>query len=127
MKIVVTGINGFVGYHLAKELKARGCHVVGIGHDEQPNKYLGRLIDGYNSCDLTDPEEVKKLALNDVDSVVSLAGLAKVGDSFEDPEKYFHVNVETLAVLCRRLLEDGSKARVIAVSSGAVYDSGQPL
>ena len=125
--ILVTGVNGFVGKHLVRELKTRKYRVIGIGHKsvDLDNK---ALLDGYESCDLTDAREVKKLELRGVDAVIGLAGLvAKGRGSFGTDEAYNKANVDMLYLLGERLLEIASTARVIAVSTGLVYDSKQPM
>lgn len=81
----------------------------------------------YHQCDLSDPQQVAELPLKDVDAVINLAGLAKVGASFDDAEMYKKMNVALLKVLGERLLKLRSRARVIAVSTGAVYESNQPM
>lgn len=127
MNVLVTGINGFVGKHVAAELKTRGCRVVGVGYQEAPHPLLKDSIDNYYPCDLTDETKVRSISLAGVDAILSLAGLAGVGESFADPAKYMKMNVEVLTVLCRRLLTEKLDIRVVAVSSGAVYDPNQEL
>jgi GDP-4-dehydro-6-deoxy-D-mannose reductase len=126
MRILITGINGFVGGHLARELKSRGHHVVGLGHDTMASKIKDQLVD-YYTCDLTDPAQVAKLPLNQVDVVINLAGLAKQGDSFKAEETFKKINVEVLTYLGKHLLKSNPQVRLIAVSSGTVYDPNQPL
>lgn len=125
--ILVTGVNGFVGKHVARELKSRNCQVVGIGYQGKPHPLVKNLLDDYYACDLTDETKVQGIPLDGVDAILSLAGLAGVGDSFDDPTKYMKINVAVLSVLCQRLLEEKLNIRVVAISSGAVYDSNQPL
>jgi GDP-4-dehydro-6-deoxy-D-mannose reductase len=126
-RILVTGVSGFVGKHLVHELKKRGHEVRGVGLQPEPHPDIAELIDDYASCDLTDPEAVKKLPLGDIGSVINLAGLAQVGASFSDPEKYKQINVLVLSVLAERILKEKLPIRVLAISTGAVYDSRQPL
>ncbi len=126
-KIMVTGVNGFVGKHLVRELVARKCTVTGVGRDKNVDKSLENIVSNYYSCDLTDKSAVAILPLDSIDAVINLAGLAKVGESFDKPDFYKHVNVGVLSVLSERLLALSSGARVIAVSTGAVYDPGQPM
>ena len=127
MKIIVTGANGFVGPHLVREVHSRGHEVIGIAHSGEVNPDLIGLLAKFIECDLTNEEEVAKLPLEDVDAIINLAGLANVGASFDKPDLYMRVNVDILRVIGERLIEAGSHARVIAVSTGAVYQSDQPL
>ena len=55
MKIVVTGIAGFVGYHLAKNLSDEGYEVIGIDN-----------INSYYDINLKD--KLRDLGINDFES-----------------------------------------------------------
>ena len=127
LKVLVTGVNGFVGKHIVPELKSRGHEVIGLAHSGPADERISGLLSEYYECDLTKPDEVAKLPLDTINAVINLAGLANVGESFADPEKYKDVNVGILKVLGEALVAMKSGARVIAVSTGAVYDSNQPL
>lgn len=126
-KIMITGVNGFVGKHLAAELKSRGVVVVGIGREAVMHPALSGLVDEYYACDLTNPEDVAMLPLDEVDTVINLAGLAAVGASYGQDELYVRVNVGVLTVISERILERGLKTRMLAVSTGAVYSPDQPM
>jgi GDP-4-dehydro-6-deoxy-D-mannose reductase len=126
-KILVTGVNGFVGKHLAQELVTRNFDVIGVGRDKEADPSLGDYLSFYYSLDLTNGKQVGSIDLSEIAAVVSLAGLAQVGGSFKDPKKYLQVNVDVLTVLGERILKENLPIRVLAVSSGAVYDSNQPL
>jgi len=127
VKVLVTGVNGFVGKHLANELSSRGVDVIGTGMDPTPRADVKHSLISYITCDLTNIEQVGKLPLGEVSGVINLAGLAKMGDSFAKPELYMRVNVDVLSVLSERLLKIKSSVRVVAVSSGAVYKNSQPM
>lgn len=125
-RILVAGVNGFVGGHLTHELKSRGHEVIGIGREKTPAPDIQGQIE-YVVCDLTDEAQVATLALDDIDSVINLAGLARVSASFGAEDLYKKVNVEVLAKLGERLLAIKSRARLIAISTGAVYEPNQPM
>lgn len=126
-RVLVSGVNGFVGKHLARELSERDCEVVGVGRDDEPDGRIAGILSNYYSVDLTSPAEVDGLNLDGIDAVISLAGLAKVGESFKEPEAYMRVNVDILRILGEKLITNKSQARVVAVSTGAVYDSTCPM
>lgn len=126
-KVMVTGVNGFVGKHLTRELSARECEVVGVGQDTSPSPLIADSLQSYYACDLTNADEVDKLKLDDIDAVISLAGLARVGDSFKNPDRYMQVNVKVLSVLGEKIIAEDLSPRVIAISTGAVYDSQQTM
>ena len=116
-RIAVTGVNGFVGRHLAAELTDHAIEVVGIGIEDRAAVDL----DTYAQADLVAgwPE------IGPVDAVIHLAGLAAVGPSFDDPQRYLTVNSSIVTHVAEALL--GTPARLILVSSGAIYDGLQPL
>jgi GDP-4-dehydro-6-deoxy-D-mannose reductase len=125
-RVMVTGANGFVGRHVIADLVGRGISVVAVGHaDERPPETVAT---DYFACDLADLDQVQKLPLGEVGAVINLAGLAAVGQSFSQRDRYLAVNVGVLDTLCtvamqRRLVE----LRILAISSGAVYAAGQPM
>jgi len=99
---------------------------MGLGQDEAHPEIASQLT-AYHLCDLTNEAQVAALDLGGITAVINLAGLAQQGASFAAADLYKKVNVEVVTSLGKHLLADGSKARLIAVSTGAVYDSSQPL
>lgn len=127
-KILVTGISGFVGQHLAKAAKTQGITIIGTGMDSSISPGLDGILEEYiGGCDLTKKESVQNLPLHKIDAVINLAGLAQVGASFGDEAHYNEINVRVHTVLAEALLNAGSQARVIAVSTGAVYESSKSM
>jgi GDP-4-dehydro-6-deoxy-D-mannose reductase len=124
-RVLVTGVNGFVGKHVVHELQSRGYEIVGLGYDPEVHSQLEGTLEAYYVCDLTDKQSVAALNLTGFDGIISLAGLAKVGPSFSDPSLYNRVNVAVLEVLGDRLVELGLNPRLLAISSGSVYDPAQ--
>jgi GDP-4-dehydro-6-deoxy-D-mannose reductase len=125
-KIIITGSNGFVGKHLMEQAANSGYIPVGVSREEEAVEQ-NREYD-YVQADLTDPLSVGKVPLDDVVAIINLAGLAAVGPSFDNPGLYMHVNVSVLSTVCERLIAEGkSGIRIVAISSGAVYDPQQPL
>ena len=126
-KVLVTGVNGFVGHHVAHKLHERGINVLGVSNQPELQEDLSELVDDYIGCDLTNPEEVSKIDLSDVDAIINLAGFAKVGDSIGQGELYDRVNISVHTVLYEECIKQGVSPRIIAVSTGAVYDPNQEL
>jgi len=124
---MVTGVNGFVGHHVARELHRQGLKAVGVSNQPNLEEDLMNSITKYISCDLTDPEQVSKMDLSDVDAIINLAGFAKVGDSKGRGDIYNRVNVGVHAVLYEECLRQNVAPRIIAVSTGTVYDPEQPM
>ncbi len=126
-KVLITGINGFVGKHLARLFAQMNCEVDGIGMENTVAPEIKQLVHGYFTCNLTDEADVAKLKLQPYGAIISLAGLANVGQSFDQPERYMQINVAVLATICQKLLDDGLSPRIIVISTGAVYDSAQSM
>jgi len=51
-QVVITGINGFVGKHLTRELKSAGCNVIGLDRSETVHEEITDLVDDYRAADL---------------------------------------------------------------------------
>lgn len=120
-KVVISGINGFVGHHLARELSNSGIWVIGVGQDTEINSDISNIVNEYYQADLT------KLwpNISNIKAVVHLAGLAAVGPSFDNPQIYINTNSSMITHLCEYYARQDIKPRIVIVSSGAVYDSNQ--
>lgn len=126
-KILVTGINGFVGHHVAHELRKKNIEIIGVGNQVSMAEDLAGIVDIYLTCDLTSPDDTAQIDLRGVDAIINLAGLAKVGESRGQGELYNRVNVSVHTVLYEECIRQGVSPRIIAVSTGAVYDPNQPM
>lgn len=122
-RIVISGINGFVGHHLARELHANNVTVIGIGHDPELAEDLKNIVDDYFSQDLV----LSWPDTGDVDGVIHLAGLAAVGPSFDDPQRYINMNSAMVTNMAEYYVSRSKKPRLLIVSSGAIYSPDQPM
>jgi UDP-glucuronate 4-epimerase len=132
MSILVTGAAGFIGFHTAKALLARGERVIGV--DDLNDYYDVTLKEAepgfsFERLDIADRGTVGRLIRDhsDIDRVVHLAAQAGVRYSLENPFAYTHSNVEGQLVLleaCRSLT--GLKHLVYA-SSSSVYGGNTKL
>ena len=85
-RALITGLEGFTGQYLSRELKAAGWAVFGIGRAERPDDLCYRQVDLSDTAGLTDwVNEVQP------DVVAHLAGIAFVGHG--DPEAFYRVNL----------------------------------
>lgn len=102
-KVAITGISGFIGFHLANRLKSSGYEVVGFDNlNDYYEKSLkierkrilnnkGIKIDTY---DLRNPDEMNSfMDENKPDAVVHLAAYAGVRHSVEAPNDYIQNNI----------------------------------
>ncbi len=119
--VAVTGVDGFVGRHLARRARAQGMSVVGVSRSSTPPVEIADLLEDYVSADLRDRWP---LSLPPGAVVIHLAGLAAVGPSFADPQRYITSNSQMVTNLCEWLIErDRRDVRVLGISTGAVYEA----
>ncbi len=128
MRVLVTGIDGFVGSHTAEFLlTVPGVEVHGTVIDpfSVPNiEHIKRALN-LHTIDILDRNAVAAL-FSEVkpDRVIHLAGQAFVPTAFSDPVSTFQVNIlGGLHVLegARLLTMAGHSATVLIVSTGEVY------
>jgi UDP-glucuronate 4-epimerase len=130
MKLLVTGVAGFIGAHLCTRLGARGDTVVGVDNFDEtlyPAALHRRNLSliappiDFTEGDFLDATLVERLfARHRFDVVVHLGALAGVRPSLAEPERYQRVNVGgTVGLLeaCRR----HGVARFVFASSSSVY------
>lgn len=116
--LVITGVDGFVGRHLARVAAEAGANVIGISRARAAETGLRDVLSGYISADLRASWPAP--APSDA-AVVHLAGLAAVGPSFDRPQDYIGGNSAMVTNMCEARLAAGSSARIVIVSTGAVY------
>lgn len=109
MRTLVTGSGGFLGSYVCSRLELEGWQVTGAGRPEVeiPSPAFDRLLER------VDPE-----------LIVHCAGPASVPASLEDPLGDFTGSAGVLAALLDRLARRHREARLVLVSSAAVY--GEP-
>lgn len=120
-RVLITGANGFVGNHLAKELSANDIEVTGIGGQQAGSK-KPENIDKYMVLDLNDQRAVEKIDLKEVTGIIHLAGLAAVGPSFGEPMNYINTNMGIEVNLYEAALKQNVRPLFLIISSGALYD-----
>lgn len=126
-KIIVTGVNGFVGEHVVDTFKEDGFEVVGIGSDNNPNEKVAHKLDTYVSCNLLDVDSVNNIDLNNTRAIIHLAGLSAVGRSFEQAQRYISDNAVMTYNLLDHAKTSNMEGRTVVISSGALYNPNQPL
>jgi UDP-glucuronate 4-epimerase len=133
MKVLVTGVAGFIGMHCAQRLLARGDEVVGVDnlspyYSVQLKK--DRLKQLSLQCEVLDIADAA--ALNEVferhnpEAVLHLAAQAGVRYSIENPGSYVQANLVGFANLlecCRR----HPPRHLVFASSSSVYGANTKL
>jgi len=133
-KILVTGGLGFIGSHTVVELQQEGFDVVII--DDLSNSQI-EVLDGITSITGIKPEYVK-LDLKEkdqvanffdhhrIDGVIHFAASKAVGESVEQPLKYYENNISTLIYLLQEMTKNGIKNFIFS-SSCTVYGQADEL
>ena len=128
MKVLVTGILGFIGSHLAEKLVDSGYEVYGVArHVANRNmEVIGNIAKDITlvSGDITDYVSIRnatKAVTPDV--IVHLAALSPVRDSFERPFEYQQTNLVGTMNVAHALLElpDPQTRKLVAASTAEVY------
>lgn len=105
-KILITGVAGFIGFHLAKKLLKKKSIVI-VGIDNLNNYYDQKLKSDrlsilkrnnsnfiFKKIDIRDKKKINKLFLiNKFDKVIHLAAQAGVRHVRKNPDSYFDNNV----------------------------------
>ncbi|TMC68915.1 MAG: NAD-dependent epimerase/dehydratase family protein [Chloroflexi bacterium] len=122
-RVLVTGITGFAGSHLAELLVSRGDEVHGLAHERPPFANLASVRDRVriHEGDITRLDDVQgALAGTRPDAVVHLAGMAVPTMAAADPIAAVGINVLGTATLLTAL-EQHPRTRVVLASSADVY------
>jgi GDP-mannose 4,6-dehydratase len=127
-RVLITGISGFIGSHLAVKLVKEGYEVYGITR-RVANRSLEMLADilkdvALVSGDISDYVSMRNAtkAVNP-DVIFHLAALSPVRDSFERPFEYQQANYIGTMNVAHSLLElqDPKTRKLIAASTAEVY------
>ena len=139
MKVLVTGCAGFIGYHVAEALLARGDTVVGL--DNLNDYYDVRLKQdrlarlranagfGFHHLDVSDKDAVGGLVAEhgDVAGIVHLAAQAGVRHSLVDPYAYVQANVMGHLVVLEAARRLSALRHLVYASTSSVYGSNTEM
>jgi GDP-4-dehydro-6-deoxy-D-mannose reductase len=130
MNVLITGIDGFVGSHLAEELlTCPGIRLFGLVEKIGRTRNLSRIADKiqFHECDITDAGAIKQLIQSiKPDEIYHLAGQAFVPFSIKNPRETFRVNIEGGLSLLEAVRFHVPSCAVLIVSSGEVYGAVRP-
>lgn len=132
MRILITGVAGFVGRHLLDHLAASGgLEVHGADHaplDRIPDpEPLRSGLASYRSLDIVDAAAMEAwVREGKPDAVVHLAAQASGAASLEQPAATYRVNALGALNVLEAVRTTGSKAAVLIVGSADIYGSGPP-
>ena len=128
MKVLLTGILGFIGSHMAENLLKKGHEVYGIVR-RVANRNMAIIENLLNditllSGDITDYVSTRNaIRTANPDVVIHLAALSPVRDSFERPFEYQQTNLVGTMNVAHALLElpDPQNRKLVAASTAEVY------
>ena len=130
-KILITGGAGYIGSHTCVELLNAGHELVVVDNlSNSKFEAMARVqvITGrelaFHQVDVRNKEALREIfALYDFETVIHFAGLKAVGESVQQPVRYYDHNVGGTVALCEVMSEFGVN-RLVFSSSATVY--GEP-
>ena len=123
-KILVTGGAGYIGSHIVRDLNENNFPV--IVYDNLSEGHREAVVDNdfihgdINDCNLLD----KVFRENSIDAVMHFSAYTYVGESVENPEKYYMNNISGTINLLSAMLKNNVK-NIIFSSTCAIY--GHPV
>ncbi|CAL9587672.1 UDP-glucose 4-epimerase [Actinosynnema sp. ALI-1.44] len=121
MKLLVTGGAGYVGSVCAARLVEAGHEVVVL--DDLSTGHADAVPDGVRLIEADINDVIGEVLAEGFDGVLHFAAKSLVGESMQDPAKYWHGNVGTALELLDAMLEHGTP-RLVFSSTAACY--GEP-
>lgn len=129
MNILVTGGAGYIGTHTCLELMEAGYKVIVLDNLSNSSReglrrveeLTGKRVD-FHEVDLLDLDAVQHVfrSCTDIDAVIHFAGLKAVGESVEQPQRYYENNISGTLNLTRAMAEHNVK-NIVFSSSATVY------
>jgi UDP-glucose-4-epimerase GalE len=118
MRVLVTGGAGYIGSHAARALARHGHRVLIYDNLSTGHRILADRFDLVVG-DIGD-SKTAAAALRDIDAVLHFAAHAYVGESVQNPRKYFQNNVQSGLTLLNAVVDAGVRHFVFS-STCAVY------
>lgn len=127
-KALITGGAGYIGHHLQKELKKNGYYVIVMDRKHPSQLMSSKYCDEYIYADIRQYdniiEEINLVKMFEDDKfgfdvVFHLAGFIEVGESEEQPLRYYQNNVSGTLNILRLMNEYGCDKIVFSSSCAA--------
>lgn len=124
-RVLITGITGFVGSHLADYCLSKDLKVYGIKRWHLSKlRNIRHILNEVEllDCDLTDPIGVNKV-INKIkpDSIFHLAAMSFVSPSWDHPTHYMHVNYNGTVNLLEAIRQAKLQTRILLSGSAEEY------
>jgi UDP-glucose 4-epimerase len=131
MNILITGGAGFIGSHTYVVLKENGFTPIIVDNFSNSSTHVIQNLETicqssvvYYQLDVNDPKTYDQIFnQHSIDGIIHFAASKAVGESVENPLKYYKNNVASTILLLEKMQEHGVKNLVFS-SSCTVY--GQP-
>lgn len=128
MKILVTGVCGYIGSHTCVELLNNNYEIVGLDNYSNSKrdvldkiKTLTNKEIKFYEGNMLDEEILKRIfSENDIEAVIDFAAYKAVGESTDKPIEYYINNVSSILTLLKVMKEYNCKKLVFS-SSATVY------
>ena len=139
MKVLLTGCAGFIGYHVAEALLARGDSVVGVDNlndyydvglkQARLDRLLGRDGFVFGRVDVSDKDAIARFLADhpDTSGIVHLAAQAGVRYSLVDPYAYVQANVMGHLVVLEAARRLPALRHLVYASTSSVYGSNTTM
>lgn len=139
MQVLLTGAAGFIGFHVAQALLARGDEVVGVDNlnayyevtlkDARLAKLTAQKGFSFEKLDISDREAMLGLAAKypGITHVIHLAAQAGVRHSLTDPYTYVTSNVMGQVILLELARKFSKLEHFVYASSSSVYGGNTKL
>ncbi len=139
LRILVTGVAGFIGYHCARALAGRGDEVIGVDNinsyydvalKEARLSALKEAAPGFvfRKADIADRESLRQALDGEaIDIVVHLAAQAGVRASITDPHTYCEANLTGHLNMLEYFRRSERLVHFIYASSSSVYGANRKL
>lgn len=115
MRVLITGITGFVGQYLYKHLLKKGWEVYGTSRAESKLNYIYKV-------DFQNKEEIKNMLLSiSPDIIFHLAAQSSVKLSWIEKKRTFEDNTINSLNLFEAVYEVDLKAKIVSVGSSEEY------
>ena len=135
MRILVAGGAGYIGSHTCLVLLEAGHEVVvadNLCNSKEESlrrvqELTGKPITFYKA-DVTDEAAVEKIFTEqNIDGVIHFAGLKAVGESVEQPVRYYYNNVVSTLTLCNVMKRHGVNKFVFSTSATVYGENAIPF
>lgn len=124
-RILITGITGFVGSHLADLALEKNCKIFGLKRWNLSRlRNVKHILDKIEwiDCDITDPVATKKaIEISNPEKIFHLAAESFVSPSWHHPSHYMDVNYKGTVNLLEAIKDTNNSSRILIPGSGEEY------